>query len=112
MDAESFNELALRVLAGETTADERRALEAELSSDPARREEFQQLKITHDILRATAPMTEAAKATEPALPAYRLNELKTAVRQQFGPATQRGKTTSSGGVFRALRWILAGGGAT
>lgn len=111
MDAESFTDLALRVIAGETTNDERRGLEAELAS-PARREEFERLKSTGDLLRATAPMTEAAKATAPALPAHRLNELRTAVRQHFGPAAQRGKAkVVSGGFVGALRWVFAGGGA-
>jgi hypothetical protein len=109
MDADSFNDLALRVAAGEATADERRALDAELSAHPDRREEFEQIKITHDVLRTAAPMTSAASATEPELPAYRLNELKTAVRQHFGPATAKKK---SNGVLNALRWVFAGGGLT
>jgi hypothetical protein len=111
MDAESFTELALRVIAGESTADEQRALEAELAAQPLLREEFEQLKITHDVLRVAAPMTEAVRATEPELPAYRLNELRTAVRQHFGPAAHREKK-ASGGIIPALRWIFAGGGAT
>jgi hypothetical protein len=112
MEADSFNDLALRVLAGEATDNERRALEAELSAHPERREEFGQLKRTHDLLRATAPLTGAVTAKEPELPAHRLNELRTAVRQHFGPATQRTKAASASGWISALRWIFAGGGAT
>jgi len=111
MDADSFHERALRVIAGESTTDERGALEAELAAQPSLREEFEQLKITHDVLRTAAPMTEAVRATEPELPAYRLNELRTAVRQHFGPAANREKR-ASGGIIPALRWIFAGGGAT
>ena len=110
MDADSFNDLALRVIAGEATDAERHALETELSGHPGRRDEYEQIKITHDVLRITAPMTEATRATEPELPAYRVNELRTAVRQHFGPAVKREK--SSGGLTSALRWIFAGGGAT
>jgi len=110
MDADSFNDLALRVIAGEATETERHALEAELSAHPERRDEFEQMKITHDVLRTTAPMAEASRAIEPELPAYRLNELRTAVRQQFGNATRTRKST--GGLVSALRWILAGGGTT
>ena len=63
------------------------------------------------ILRATAPMAEAALATTPELPAYRVNELRTAVRQHFGPATNRPKTTAPfGGWIPALRWFFAGSG--
>jgi len=110
MDADSFNDLALRVIAGEATVADRATLEAELSAHPERRDDFEQMKITHDVLRTTAPMTEASRATVPELPAYRVGELRTAVRQHFGPASSRQK--SSGGLINALRWIFAGGGLT
>jgi hypothetical protein len=111
MDAESFTALALRVISREATDDERRALEAELSSVPARREEFEQLKLTHEILRAAAPMAEAASATAPGLPAYRVNELRTAVRRHFGPAANRTKAAATPvGWIAFLRWIFAGSG--
>ncbi len=109
MDANSFTELAQRVLAGETTAAERHAFELELSAHPERRQEFAQMKITHDILRTAAPLTAATQATGPELPTYRVNELRTAVRQHFGPATARPATSS---LKSFLRWILAGGTAT
>jgi hypothetical protein len=112
MDTESFTALALRVISHEATDDERRALEAELVSVPARREKFEQIKLTHEILRATAPMAQAARAITPGLPAHRVNELRTAVRQHFGPAANRPKTAaSSGGLIPVLRWIFAGTGA-
>ena len=109
MDAESFNTLALRVIAGEASADDRHALEAELSAEPARREEFQQMQVIHDVLRTTAPMFEAGQATTPELPAYRVNELRTAVRQHFGPAAERLKKPAPAWV-PALRWLFAGTG--
>jgi len=112
MDAESFTDLALRVIAGEATDADRRALEAECSSAPARRDEFEELKLTHDILRATAPMSEAARATTPELPAHRVNELRTAVRQHFGPVATRPESTAPfADWILALRWLLAGSGA-
>ncbi|HEV3272737.1 MAG TPA: hypothetical protein VGZ93_11200 [Candidatus Methylacidiphilales bacterium] len=111
MDNESFTDLAMRVISREATDDERRALEAEFVSAPARREEFERLKLTHDVLRATAPMAQAARAITPGLPAYRVNELRTAVRQHFGPAANRPKSrATSGGLISVLRWIFAGGG--
>ena len=112
MDAELFNALALRVLAGEAADDERRALETELSAIPARRAEFEQLKLTHGILRAAAPMAEAASATTPGLPAHRVNELRTAVRQHFGTASHRQKNPAPfANWIPALRWLFAGSGA-
>jgi hypothetical protein len=111
MDAESFTDLALRVLSGEATADERRALETELSAVPVRREEFEQLKLTHRLLRTTVPMMEATRASAPELPAHRVNELRTAVRQHFGPAVNREKKAAPfSGWIPAFRWIFAGSG--
>jgi hypothetical protein len=113
MDAESFIDLALRVISREATDDERRALETELSSVPAHREEFEQLKLTHGILRTAAPMTQAAGATTPELPAYRVNELRTAVRQHFGPAANRKENRAPFGEWiPAMRWLFAGSGMT
>src|ERR1700683_4622004 len=111
MDAESFTDLALRVISRQATDDERRALEAEMSSTPSRREEFEQLKLTDEILRVTAPMAQATRAITPGLPAYRVNELRTAVRQHFGPAIHREKKMAPmGGFLPALRWFFAGSG--
>ena len=109
MDTENFTTLALRVIAGEASAEERRALEAELAATPVQREEFEQLKLTHEIMRTTLPLVEAASAVTPELPAYRVNELRTAVRQHFGAATKREKKASFG-VLALLRWIFAGSG--
>ena len=108
MDADSFTSLAMRVISREATADERRTLDAELTSNPARSEEFEQLQLTHDLLRATAPLTEAASATTPELPAHRVGELRTAVRQHFGPAANR-KDAGSTIWAHVLRWVFGGG---
>jgi hypothetical protein len=111
MDTETFKALALRVISREATDDECLALEAELVSAPARREEFERLKLTHEILRVTAPLTQAARATTPELPAYRVNELRTAVRQHFGPAANRKKNRAAFGEWLpVMRWLFAGSG--
>lgn len=109
MDANSFTELAQRVLAGEATAAERQALELELSAHPERRSEFAEMKVIHDVLRTAAPLAAAAQATGPELPAWRVNELRTAVRQHFGATASR-PAASSPRTF--LRWLLAGGATT
>jgi anti-sigma factor RsiW len=107
MDPESFNELALRVIAGEATPEERAALERELAGNASRSDEFAQLRMTYDVLGTAAPMTEAASATGPELPAHRVGELRTAVRQHFGPVAARKKSEP---VLDAFRWLFAGGG--
>jgi hypothetical protein len=109
MDAESFNDLALRVIAREATDDDRFALESEISSSAARKEEFEQLKLTHEILRTTAPLAEAAKAATPVLPAYRRNELRTAVRQHFGPVAKHPQARAPFADWMpAMRWLFGG----
>jgi hypothetical protein len=111
MDAETFQDLALKVLAGDATNEERRTLETECAANAAHRDEFEQLKVTHDVLRLTAPMTEATRATTPELPGHRRNELRTAVRQHFGPAAARQKReVPFGNWIPALRWFFAGSG--
>ena len=107
MDADTFSELALRVIAGEATADERTTLERELAV-PSRRAEFDQLALTFDALRTAAPVNEAALATAPELPEHRVHELRSAVRRHFGPLTAVRHTP----LLDALRWVFAGGGLT
>jgi hypothetical protein len=106
MDAQSFTELALRVIAGEATADDRTALDRELSADPARRAEYDELALTFDAIRTAAPINEAALAAAPELPAHRVHELRGAVRRHFGPLTAVRHTP----LLDALRWLFAGGG--
>jgi hypothetical protein len=110
MDPEFFADLALRVIAGDASADERAALERELTANPDRRGEFEQLALVLRTLRDVAPLAEAARATEPVLPAYRVNELRTAVRQHFGPAAARPRPLRR--VLNGLRWFVAAGGLT
>ncbi len=107
MDADSFTELALRVIAREGSDDDRRALEAEFAATPALRDEYEQLRMTHEILQATAPALEATHETAVELPAHRVGELRTAVRQHFGPAGARVKHDSS--AFRFLLRSVVGG---
>jgi anti-sigma factor RsiW len=107
MDPESFHELALRVIAGEATPEERTTLERELAGNASRNDDFAQLRMTYDVLGTAAPMTAAASATAPELPAHRVGELRTAVRQHFGPVASRRKSEP---VLDALRWLFAGGG--
>jgi hypothetical protein len=111
MSPESFTDLALRVIAREATDEERRALEVELAAAPEQREEFEQLKITQGILGTLLPLAEATKATEATLPTHRINELRTAVRQHFGPAGQRAAAKGGWHVWaHVLRWVFGGGG--
>ena len=105
MDADTFTELALRVIAGEATGDDRATLERELA-DPARRAEYDQLALTFAAMRTAAPMNESSRAITPELPAYRVGELRGAARRHFG-LIATGRHTP---LLDALRWLFAGGG--
>ena len=105
MDADTFTDLALRVIAGEGSADERAALERELA-DSSRRADFDQFALTFTAIRTAAPMNAATQATAPELPAYRVHELRSAVRRHFGPLTAVRHTP----LLDALRWLFAGVG--
>jgi hypothetical protein len=108
MDVETFNELALRAIAHEATVEDQAALAAEISANAERQKEFADFERLVHALRTTAPLTEAARAAAPDLPAYRLNELRTAVRQHFGPAVGRPRPANA--LLNGLRWLFAGGG--
>jgi anti-sigma-K factor RskA len=111
MDADSFDVLALRALSREASDEERRELETRMIADPALREKFRQLKITYEIVRTVAPLSEAGQVREPGLPAWRVNELRTAVRRHFGSAsTRRNRFDAATTLPAAWRWLCAGGG--
>jgi hypothetical protein len=110
MDAATFTALALRVISREADDAERRALEAEVAASPERQEEFVQLRMTLDVFRAVAPMSDAIVAQSPELPAYRVNELRGVVRRHFGPATEQSKAKASRGAVPVWRWLFAGSG--
>ena len=110
MDAENLKELALRVIAHEASAEDRAVLAAEVAADPERAKEFDQFVLEINALRTTAPMAEAVRAAAPELPAHRINELRTAVRQHFGPAVAPARPANA--LLDGLRWLFAGGGLT
>ena len=105
MDADTFTDLALQVLAGEADAATRQTLEHALEADPQLGARFNEMKLTHDAFLVAAPLAQAETSTQPELPAYRVNELRTAVRQHFGPARNRAPQT----LFSRLRWLWASG---
>jgi hypothetical protein len=110
MDAESFTALALRVLAHEASEHELRAFEEELASAPARREEFAQLGSILAVAQIAMPVAQALQTDAPELPLHRVNELRTAVRQHFGPAKRAAAFEGSRAWTWILRWFFGGSG--
>jgi hypothetical protein len=86
MTDDLFNSQALKVLAGEASPEEKLALDQTLASDPALARDFAALEKNFFLLKTSIPLSQALESTEPVLPAYRMQELRSAVRKTF-PAT-------------------------
>jgi len=103
MTDDLFTILVLKVLAGEASAEEQKRLEDYLSTDSDRAGEFKELEDTLSILQATAPLDAALAAAEPALPQYRMQELRTALRREFPSRESKRK-----GPWWKPTWLQSG----
>lgn len=83
MRDDKFQSLALHVLSGDATPEERATLESCLVAEPSRRDEFEELRATLAITQATLPLAAALDAEPVELPRHRLGELHSAVRLHF-----------------------------
>lgn len=112
MPDELFHDLAMKVLAGEASSDERASLESELLRNAERAREMDALREAFALTRATAHLQQALEtAHAPELPAYRMGELRSAVRTHF---RQTPKSTVSERLHEWVsrltgRWVLASG---
>ena len=97
---QAFFDLAIKVIGGQATPDERAVLNAQLAADPALKAEFEQLKVDVAVARETLPLLDAIEATTPPLPGYARERLRTKVRQTLGPPVR--PRASTGG----WRWWL------
>ncbi len=107
MDNKDFQELALRVLANDASATESAFFQSMLAKDPARSQEFKEIKETMALLRNAAPVAGALDAKGPELPAYRMNELRDAVRAEF--RDKKSATSTSPQPWLSFKWMFASG---
>ncbi|MGO9199648.1 MAG: hypothetical protein ACLQM8_03805 [Limisphaerales bacterium] len=83
MTDEEFGILAMKVLAGQATPDERAQLEAVSAQDSERRQELAELRAAWASLREFGAPLQALDAPSTPLPEHRLGELRGAVRARF-----------------------------
>lgn len=103
-----FAELAMKVLAGQSTNAERAELDAMLASDPALRLDYRRLEAEVSLAKELVPLAEATTATKGELPAYARGRLQTKVRQTLGrPASApvRSEGAAVGMLFRWRWWV-------
>jgi hypothetical protein len=82
-DMPDFDALALLVLNNEATPEEKARFDELILSSQDAQARFSEFKETYQFLRENAPLSKASRMSEPSLPEYRMNMLRTAVRQTF-----------------------------
>ena len=81
MTDDEFDILTSKVLAGEAAADEKARLDSLLAQDPARRAEFDELRIAWKALREYGPLMRSLEPPTVPFPEHRLRELQRAVEK-------------------------------
>jgi anti-sigma factor RsiW len=84
MNDEQFFDLAMKVIARQSTDAERAELDALLAREPQRSAEFAQLQAYVRVAKGALPLVAATQATAGELPAYARGRLQTKVRQTLG----------------------------
>jgi hypothetical protein len=89
MNDERFFDLAMKVIARQSTEAERAELDACLTAEPERRAELERLRGETQLAKDILPLVAAATAPAGELPAHARPRLQTKVRQTLGrPATR------------------------
>ncbi|HSA01961.1 MAG TPA: hypothetical protein P5055_14600, partial [Candidatus Paceibacterota bacterium] len=81
MDTEDFEELAIQVLAGEATLEERARFDVLLQQDAGRQAQFQEIQAAWWLVREAGPLAEAPHAPSQRIPPDRLQALMQTVRR-------------------------------
>ncbi|MEO8429644.1 MAG: hypothetical protein ABI651_21340 [Verrucomicrobiota bacterium] len=84
MNDERFFDLAMKVIARQSTDGERAELDACLANQPQRLAEFKQLNAEPRLAKEVLPLIAATESTEGKCPAYARERLQTKVRQTLG----------------------------
>ena len=108
MNDERFLELAMKSIAGETSATERAELESALDGDPGRRGEFARLEGQARLAQVVLPLADTTKASVPELPGFVRERLRTKVRLTLGAsdAASGDRIGTARGTPLAWRWLL------
>ena len=104
MNDQRFFDLAMKVIARQSSDAERVELDALLAREPQLREEFARLEADARVAKNALPLVDATQTTAGDLPAYARGRLQTKVRQTLGrPAAEKepGRSLAWG-----WRWVL------
>jgi hypothetical protein len=101
MNAQSFFDLAMKVIARQATDAERADLGALLAQEPELRAEFERLETDVRVAKEALPLITACTASTGEFPAYARERLQTAVGQTLGRPKFVAKEPR-----RGLRWVL------
>jgi len=104
MNDERFFDLAMKVIARQSTDAERAELDTLLVREPELKTEFERLQADVRTAKETLPLVDATQATAGELPAHARGRLQTKVRQTFGrPAADKEPNRS---LAWGWRWVL------
>src|SRR3989442_420323 len=112
MNDERFFDLALKVIARQSTAAERAELESLFASQPELKAEFERLRAEAHLAKEVLPLAAAAESTAGELPGYARERLQTKVRQTLARSAGAKKKTNwrrRGGRALAPGTALVGG---
>ncbi|HOW67322.1 MAG TPA: hypothetical protein P5186_27510 [Candidatus Paceibacterota bacterium] len=104
MDTEDFEELAIQVLAGEATLEERARFDVLLQQDAGRQAQFQEIQAAWWLVREAGPLAEAPHAPSQRIPPDRLQALMQTVRREFKLPIQEPAETAKP-PFDFQRWF-------
>ncbi len=103
MNDQSFFDLAMKVIARQSTDAERADLESLVAAQPELKAEWERLQADTRLAKEVLPLTAAAESTAGEFPAYARGRLQTKVRQTLGrPETERKPAAANW-----WKWVLA-----
>ena len=106
MNDQEFFDLAMKVVAGQSTEAERAEFESLLASQPARKAEWERMQAEAGLVKGLLPLVSAVEADKASLPAYARERLQTKVRQTLGRPAEQARSGWN------WRWILGFAAAT
>lgn len=106
MNDQEFFDLAMKVIAGQSTEAERAEFESLLASQPARKAEWERMQAEAGLVKSLLPLVSAVETDKPSLPAYARERLQTKVRQTLGRPVEQPRSGWN------WRWILGFAAAT
>src|SRR6266446_5932865 len=97
---EEFDNLTVKILAGEASAEEQARLEELMAQKAELKLDFADLKAAWDSVREIGPLAQAMEALPGSVPSARLSGLQAAVKKKFGSTSVEDSIARSGELGR------------